>query len=422
MKVDVVSVSDIEKRMTVGIPAEKVTSSIDQAYSELKKTVKLRGFRPGKAPISILEKHFKAQVEEDVVNKLVQETYPKALEEVKASPVSQPKIENGGLEKGKDFSYTAVFEIKPAVEVGEYEGLELEKLTVAVPDEELQKELDVLRNSYATMEDVDDRAIQQGDHVTFDFEGIIDGEPYSGGKKTDFFLEIKEDAFLPGFTDNLEGLKKEEEKSFSLTLPDDYFDKDIAGKSIDFKAVIKTIKIKILPELTDDFAKDAGEYKDLEDLKTQTNQRLFDQKAGQADNQLREKIFDQLIENNPFEVPKSMIEQQSRNMVQNMQQMFQAQGMDLSALGQTPEQLVEQYREPAERQVRSALLLEAVAEKAGLEVGDEDYEAKYQEFAAQVGQDVSAVKEKVEKEMLRPQILEGKALELIKEKAKITET
>ncbi len=421
MKVDIASISDIERRMTVEVPSGTVSSEIDKAYQKLKKTVKLRGFRPGKAPLSILQKHFKAQVEEDVISRIVQDTYPQALQEVDASPVSQPKIENGVLEKGKDFSYTAVFEIKPAIDVTGYEGLELEQPAVQAAPDEIDAEIERMRNACAGMKDAAGRPAHKGDHVVFDFEGIVDGEPYAGGKKTDFFLEIMEDAFLPGFTEQLEGMSAGEEKSFSLTMEDDYFDRDIAGKKIDFTVTMKNIKEKELPELTDEFARDCGEYDGLEDMKKKISGRITEGKKQQADMKLRDAIFDKLIEKNSFEVPKSLVEMQARNMILDMQQMLSAQGMKLEDMGQTPAQLFEQYRGPAERQVRSALLLHAVAEKEGLEAQEQEIEEKYREVAEQMQQDVAAIKARVTDDMIRPQILEKKALDFIKTKAIITE-
>ncbi len=421
MKVDIAHVNDVERRMTVAVPSDRVSGEIDKAYKELKKTVKLRGFRPGKAPISILQKHFKAQVEEDVISKIVQDTYPKALDEVKAAPVCQPKIENGVLEKGKDFSYTAVFEIKPDIDVKDYEGLELEQEKIEVNDEDLNRELENLRNSCATMNDIEGRAAQKGDHVIFDFDGTIGGEPYAGGKKSDFFLEIMDDAFLPGFTKELEGLKVGDSKEFSISLPEDYFDKDTAGKTIDFSVLMKNIKEKVLPALDDEFAKDVGSYTGLDDLKEKISERLKMQQQEQADGKIREKIFDQLIEKNEFELPKSMVEMQARNMIMDVQQMLNQQGLKLEDMGQSVGQLFEQYREPAERQVRSALLLNAIADKEKLEATAEEIDEKYQEVADQVGQDLATVKAKVSPDMIRPQILEKKALDFIKSKAKITE-
>lgn len=421
MKVDVTNVNDIERRMTVAIPSESVDSEIGRAYLDLKKKVKLKGFRPGKAPISLLEKYFKAQVEEDVISRLVKETYPKALDEVKAAPVSQPKLENGVLEKGQEFSYTAVFEIKPEIEVRDYTELTLEKEGVEVTEDDLEKEIQTLRNNYATLKDVEDRATKKGDCVVFDFEGTVIGKPYPGSSQKDFFMEISDDAFLPGFPEQITGLKKGAEKTFSLSVPEKNTNPELAGKTVEFTVLIKAIKEKVMPEANDEFAKDLGEYSGLTDLKKKLNESLTEKKRSQSEAGLREKIFDILIEKNPFPVPGTMVETQVRNMIKNAQQMLEAQGMKLEDMGQSMGQLFEQYKTPAERQVRSTLLLGAIADREGLAAEDKDFETRYQEFAEQMRQDVAAVKAKIDPEMLRPLILEKKALEFIISKAKITE-
>ena len=417
MKVDVVSVNDVEKRMTVCISVDLVDGEIEKAYKGLKKEVKIKGFRPGKAPLAILKKHFKAQVEEDVISKLVSDSYPKALEEAKEMPVSPPKIENGVVEQGKDFTYTAVFEVKPEIDVKDYEGLELDKEKVEISDEDVDKEIETLRNSHATLKEVEGRPVQKGDNVLVDYEGLVAGEPFPQGKQQNFPMEISEDTFLPGFSDHIIGMNKGENKTFSIDLPEDYEDKNISGKKADFTLTLNEIKEKVIPELDDEFAKDLGEYKDIQDLKDKFKESMLERKKQKSEGDIREKIFEILIEKNSFDVPKKMVESQAKNMVTEMQQMFAAQGMNLGDMGQSPEQLIESYKQPAEKQVRSALLLEAIAKKENLDADQSEIEAKYEDLAKQVGQDVAFVKEKVTDDMIKPQVLEKKALDLIISKA-----
>jgi len=420
MKVDVVSVNDVEKRMTVCISLDRVDGEIEKAYKGLKKEVKIKGFRPGKTPLAILKKHFKAQVEEDVISKLVSDSYPKALEEAKQMPVSPPKIENGVIEKGKDFTYMAVFEVKPEIDVKDYEGLELEKEKIEISDEDVDKEIETLRNSHATLKEVEGRPVQKGDNVLVDYEGTVAGEPLPQGKQQNFPMEISEDTFLPGFSDHIIGMNKGENKAFSIDLPEDYGDENISGKKADFTLTLNEIKEKVLPELDDEFAKDLGDYKDIQELKDKFKESMLERKKQKSEGDVREKIFKVLIEKNSFDVPKKMVETQAKNMVMEMQQMFAAQGMNLGDMGQSPEQLIESYKQPAEKQVRSALLLEAIAKKENLDADESEIEAKYEELAKQVGQDVAFVKEKVTDDMIKPQVLEKKALDLIISKANLT--
>ncbi len=421
MKVDVVSVNDVEKRMTVCISLDRVNGEIEKAYKGLKKEVKIKGFRPGKTPLAILKKHFKAQVEEDVISKLVSDSYPKALEEAKQMPVSPPKIENGVIEKGKDFTYMAVFEVKPEIDVKDYEGLELEKEKIEISDEDVDKEIETLRNSHATLKEVEGRPVQKGDNVLVDYEGTVTGEPLPQGKQQNFPMEISEDTFLPGFSDHIIGMNKGENKTFSIDLPEDYGDENISGKKADFTLTLNEIKEKVLPELDDEFAKDLGDYKDIQELKDKFKESMLERKKQKSEGDVREKIFKVLIEKNSFDVPKKMVETQAKNMVMEMQQMFTAQGMNLGDMGQSPEQLIESYKQPAEKQVRSALILEAIAKKENLVADESEIKAKYEELATQVGQDVAFVKEKVTDDMIKPQVLEKKALDLIISKANVAE-
>ncbi len=421
MKVDVVSVNDVEKRMTVCISLDLVDGEIEKAYKGLKKEVKIKGFRPGKTPLAILKKHFKAQVEEDVISKLVSDSYPKALEEAKEMPVSPPKIENGVIEQGKDFTYTAVFEVKPEIDVKDYEGLELEKEKVEISDEDVDKEIETLRNSHATLKEVEGRPVQKGDNVLVDYEGTVAGEPLPQGKQQNFPMEISEDTFLPGFSDHITGMNKGENKTFSIDLPEDYGDENLSGKKADFTLTLNEIKEKVLPALDDEFAKDLGDYKDIQELKDKFKESMLERKKQKSEGDVREKIFKVLIEKNSFDVPKKMVETQAKNMVMEMQQMFTAQGMNLGDMGQSPEQLIESYKQPAEKQVRSALILEAIAKKENLVADESEIKAKYEELATQVGQDVAFVKEKVTDDMIKPQVLEKKALDLIISKANVAE-
>ena len=421
MKVDITNASEIERRMTVAVPAEQVDSEIDKAYATLKKTVKLRGFRPGKAPLSLLERYFKAQVEEDVMSRLVQETYTEALAQAEAKPVSQPKIENGVLERGADFSYTAVFEIKPVIDVVGYEGIALQKTEVTVTDDEVARELDSLRNAYATLQEVTDRPCQTGDSIVIDYEGSVDGAPYGEGRKEDFFITLTDTILLPGFGEAVAGMQIGETRSFSLEVPQDYKEADVAGKTVDFSVTLKNVKEKVLPELNDEFAKDLGQYSGVGELRTKLREQLLHSRQDDAEKRCREQVFEALIASNSFEVPNGMVEMQARNMLREMQQMLSQQGMSMEQLGQSTGALYESYKKPAEKQVRSALLLEAVADKVGVTVSDEEIAARYEEIAEQVQQDVATVKEHITDEMIRPQLVEKKALDYIKEKAVYTE-
>jgi len=421
MKTEVANISEIERRVTVEVDAEKVTKSIDKAYKNLQKKVRLPGFRPGKAPISILQKHFKAQVEEEVINELVQKTFPEVMEQQDIKPVSMPKVENGVLEKGKPFSYTVGIEIKPAIDVTDYTGLKIDRPGPEATDEDITAELERYRNSYAEMQEITGRPTQNDDHIIFDLEGFIGEEAYMGGKKTDYFLELGKEMLLPGFDEHMIGLNAGDVKEFSLEIADDYGDKQVAGKTIAFKVEFKTIKEKVLPELTDDFAKDVGEYETLEQLKDAARTAISQRKKQESEGKVRDQIFDALIEKNPFTVPQGMVEMQAQNMLKEVERMFQQQGMDINEMGQSQAQMLENYKEPAEKRVRSGLLLEAVANKENIKAEDDDYEKQYEELAGMYNEKIETIKANINKDQIESQIMERKTIDFILSSAEITE-
>ena len=421
MKAEVANVSEVERRVTVELDAEQVTNSIDKAYKNLQKKARLPGFRPGKAPLSILEKHFKAQIEEEVTNELVQKSFPEVMEQQNLKPVSMPKVENGVLAKGTAFSYTVAIEIKPTIDVKDYTGLKIERLQPEATDEDVNEELERSRASYADMREINGRPTQTDDHIIFDLEGFIGEETYMGGKKTDYFLELGKDMLLPGFDEHMIGLNPGDTKEFSLEIAADYGDTQVAGKTITFKVDLKTIKEKVLPELTDDFAKDVGEYENLDQLKEAARASISERKKKESGNKVREQISAALIEKNSFTVPQGMIEMQAQNMLQEKQRMFQQQGLDINEMGQDQAQMLENYKEPAERQVRSALLLEAVAEKENIKAEDDDFEKQYEELAALYNEKLETIKANIGKDRLESQVMERKTIEFILSSAEITE-
>lgn len=423
MKVDFAHVTDIEKRLTVVVPPETVEERIAKAYGDLKKTVHLKGFRPGKAPLPLLERYFKAQIEEEVVAQIVRDTYPKAVEEVHVRPISQPKIENGVLERGKEFSYTAVFEIKPDITVKDYTAIELPaEVEITVGDDEIGRELDQLRHTFASLREVSDRGIKKGDYAVLDIDGTVAGTEIKAGRQKDFFIEVDDNVYLPGFAEHILGLAPGSTKTFSLPVPDDFTQKELAGKTVDVVVTVKTLKEKVLPELDDEFAKDVGQYEGFEDLKQKLRTQLFARKKSEAEQTIREKIFDTLIQRNPLDVPRSLVEAQIQEMLAQTGRMLAAQGLKLSDIGRSQGELVERYWAPAERRVKAALLLEAVARQEGITVEDREIDEEYQRIAESVKQDVATVKAKIEPDMLRPDILEKKTLDFIMAKAKRTET
>jgi len=421
MKIELEQVSPIRKKMTVVLPSELVDKEVDKAYSKLQKSVRLRGFRPGKAPLPILQRYFKVQVEDDVITSLVQDSYPTALDEHRIAPVSQPIIEKGVLEKGKEFSYTASFEIKPELAVQGYTGLELEKEKLQVTEADIDEQFLKLQNTHSTLKTVEGRPAKAGDCVLIDYAGTIEGKPFAGSALQDHLIEISSDSFLPGFSDQMIGLTPGDKKTFALQMPEDKVREDLSGKKIDFTVALKETKEKVLPPLDDEFARDLGDYKDLADLKQKIRDSLHTAKEQQIEGKLRDSIVTLLMGKNSLEVPPSLVEQHIQSMLLNTRQRLAAQGVNVENFSQSAEKLSEIYKEAAEKQVRASLLLEAVASAERLTVTDEDLEHKYEEIAKIINQDRASVKRTIDKEALTSQLLEEKAIAFIVSQATIKE-
>ena len=421
MKIELEQVSPIRKKMTVVLPSELVDKEVDKAYSKLQKSVRLRGFRPGKAPLPILQRYFKVQVEDDVITSLVQDSYPTALDEHRIAPVSQPIIEKGVLEKGKEFSYTASFEIKPELAVQGYTGLELEKEKLQVTEADIDEQFLKLQNTHSTLKTVEGRPAKAGDCVLIDYAGTIEGKPFAGSALQDHLIEISSDSFLPGFSDQIIGLTPGNKKTFALQMPEDTVREDLSGKKIDFTVALKETKEKVLPPLDDEFARDLGDYKDLADLKQKIRDSLHTAKEQQIEGKLRDSIVTLLMGKNSLEVPPSLVEQHIQSMLLNTRQRLAAQGVNVENFSQSAEKLSEIYKEAAEKQVRASLLLEAVASAERLTVTDEDLEHKYEEIAKIINQDRASVKRTIDKEALTSQLLEEKAIAFIVSQATIKE-
>lgn len=420
MKVEIADLTDVEKRVTVTIPSDTVDKEIENTYAEIKKNVALRGFRKGKAPRSLIERYFKSQIEEDVISKIVKDSYKDAVNKVEAQPVSQPRIENGVLEKGKDFTYSATFEVPPEIEVSGYTGLEIEKPPADIDDEEVEKVLAQMRKNYATINDVEGRGVEKGDIVVVDFEGTIDGNPFDGNSRKDFWFDPEEDIMLPGFYDKLIGARMSEEKTFNLVFPESYHDPAMAGKDIQWKVLVKGIKHKSLPAADDEFAKDVG-FDTIDALKTDIKEKLTLKSQKDAEESLHTEIGKTLIEKNPFDIPNALIQSRIQMMLEDYQRMLQSYNTSIEKAGQSVDQLAKQFSPRAEFTVGVSLILDAVAKKEDIKAEESDYEKIYTEIAQSQKQDVSFVKTKVEKGLLTPQILQQKALQFIIDSAKITE-
>ena len=425
MNVNVEDISSIKKKVSIEISEDQVTKEVDSFYKDLGKKAKIKGFRPGKVPRNILERYFKDYVKAEVVQKLVQETYPTALSEANLRPVSDPMIDPGEMESGKPFQYSVTIEVKPEIKLEEYLGLNVEGKKEEVRDEEVEERLKGLQNLHANLKTIEEgRPIQKGDFVIVDYEAKMDGKPLEEGRAIDFTVEVGSDRFIPAFEEKLIGLRSEEEREIEVLFPEDYGYKKWAGKTITFHVKVKEIKEKILPILDDEFAKDLGDYSSLEELKVKLKQEIEREKKLVLDRQLKDQMIDQILQKNTFDVPESLVDEQAKTLVSDLKLRLAAQGMKIDSLGVSEEKLQSDYRETAMKQVRTFLILEKIAAQEGITVTDEEVEDRLREISERTRQKYDVVKRHYEKNGLIPEVKAGimneKTLNFLLEKANIS--
>lgn len=425
MNITVEEISSVKKKVSVEIPDDRVTKEIDSFYKEVGKQAKIKGFRPGKIPRDILERYFKDYVKSEVIQKLIQETYPAALSEKGLQPVSPPVIDPGELESGKLFQYSVTVEVKPEIKIESYTGLTIEGKRESAKEEEVEERLKGLQNLHAQLRTIPDpRPIQSGDHVIFDYEARMDDKPLEEGKAVDFTVEVGSGRFIPALEEKMIGLKPEEEKEIEVPFPEDYGYKKWAGKTVFFLVKVKEIKEKVLPPLDDEFAKDMGDYASLEDLKTKLQEEIEKEKAVMLDRKLKDQMIDQLIQANAFDIPESMVLEQAKALVSDTKVRLASQGVELKNLNIPEEKLQEDYKEVAQKQVRTYLILEKIAAQEGITVTDEEADERLRSISERTHQKFDAVKRYYEKNGLIPDlktgILTDKTLDFLLSKANIS--
>lgn len=425
MNVTVEELSSIKRKLVVEIDAEQVAGEIEKAYRKIAKTAVVKGFRKGKVPRRILEQQYAPRMENDVVGSLINDSLFKAMIDNKVNPVSQPQVvESAKLEAGKPFSYEAEVEIRPVVEAKDYTGLKLEKEKVAFDESIVDERLAQLAESRSSLEVTSRKKAREGDTVIIDFEGFIDGDAFENGTAKDYQLELGSGSFIPGFEEQIVGMKREDEAEVEVSFPENYGAKELAGKPAKFKVALKEIKEKVVPKPNNDLAKEVG-FDSLKDLKARIRDDSMREQTDRVQNQMQEQMMDLLVAANEFEVPEGMVQSQLEHLKQNFSQRLQSQGMSLEMLGMNDEGFATAYREMADKQVRGELILDAIAAQEELKVKDAELEAKMEELAAQSNAPLEQVKTYFDnpqaKEGLSGQILQEKVVAFIVDKAKVTE-
>ena len=425
MNVKVENVNSIKKKLVFEVGPEKVDQEISRAYKKIGKTAKIKGFRAGKVPLSVLEKYYQAQMEQEVLTRLINDTFFKALQDHDIPAVGEPNIvDSSGINKGEVFTYEAEIEIKPEVTAKDYTGLSLDKEKWAADPKVIDARLEEMRSSRAQLEVSSHDKARQGDSVVIDFEGFIGDQAFAGGKGEDYLLELGSGSFIPGFEEQVVGMQRGDARDVAVSFPQDYGQAELAGKPAVFKVVLKEIKEKVIPELDDDFAKGFG-VESLAELREQLTKNHETQEKNRIENDLREKLVSALIERNPLEIPEAMIAKQLDYMFENISNRMQVQGMSPAMLGITPENFRENYRDRAIEQISGTLILEAIGRQEEITAQESEIDAKLEEIAAMANAPVDAVRKYYAgaeaRSNLLAQIAEEKVVSFLLDQAKVKE-
>ena len=383
-------VEKLEKNMaklTVEVPAEQFVEAIGHAYKKNKNRFNVPGFRKGKVPQAMIEKMYGPEVfYEDAANEAIGQSYDAAAKESGLDIVSRPEIDLVQIEKGKDFIYTATVAVKPEVTLGQYKGVEVEKASAEVTDEDVEKELKKVQEQNSRLVTVDDRAVQDGDQVVIDFDGYVDGEQFDGGKSEDYPLTIGSHTFIDTFEEQLIGKNAGEECEVNVTFPTEYHAAELAGKPAVFKVTVKEIKYKELPELNDEFAGEVSEFETLEEYKADVRAKLAEAKEKQAATENENRVVEAVVKNATMEIPEPMIDAQLDNMVNEYARNMQSHGISLDQYmqytGMTIDKIKEQMRPQAVKRIETRLVLEAVAKAENIQVSDEKVDEEIGKMAA----------------------------------------
>ena len=389
MSLQVEKLENNTAKLTIEVEASKFDKAIQKAYQKNKNKFNIPGFRKGKVPYAMVEKMYGAAVfYEDAANELISGAYAQAAEESGLEIVARPEINVTQIEKGKPFIFEAEVTTKPEVKLGKYKGIKVEKADVTVTDEEVAEELDKVKEQNARLVAADDKAVEDGDQTTIDFEGFVDGVAFEGGKGEDYPLTIGSHSFIDTFEEQLIGKKVGEEVEVNVTFPENYQAKELAGKPAMFKVTIKEIKVKEYPELDDDFAQDVSEFDTLDEYKEDIKKNLTEKKEKEAEAEKESKVIEAIVNDAEMDIPEKMVEAQAEQMLEEFAQNIAMQGISfeqyLQFTGATVDQMKEQVKPQAQARVESSLVLEAVVKAENIEATEEEVEEEIKEMAGRI--------------------------------------
>lgn len=426
MSLQVEKLENNTAKLTIEVPEEEFDKAIQTAYQKNKNKFNVPGFRKGKVPYAMVEKMYGAGVfYEEAANELIPDAYANAAAESELEIVARPEINVTQIEKGKPFVFEAEVTLKPEIKLGKYKGVKVEAMDTTVTDEDVAAELDKVKEQNARLVAADDKAVEDGDQTTIDFEGFVDGVAFEGGKGEDYPLTIGSHSFIDTFEEQLIGKKVGEEVEVNVTFPEQYQAEELAGKPAMFKVTIKEIKVKEYPELDDDFAQDVSEFDTLDEYKADIKKNLEEKKAQEAEADKESKVIEAIVNDSEMDIPEKMIEAQSQQMVEEFAQNIAMQGISfdqyMQFTGTTVDQLTEQVKPQAEARVQSSLVLEAIVKAEKIEASDEEFDEEIKRMAERYQMEADKVNELLsddDKKNIRADICARKAAKLVVEKAK----
>ncbi len=399
-------------KLTFEISREELERGIDMAYKKNMKKLNVPGFRKGKVPKAVVEKYYGEEVfYDDAINYVLPDLYDAALKEADVEAVARPEIDIAEIKKGEPIEVTALVTTKPEVKLGKYKGIKIDKIEYTVSEEDIDKDIDAVRKKNARLVTVEDRAVENGDITVIDFEGFVDGVAFPGGKGENYELEIGSGSFIPGFEEQIIGAQKEADVEVNVTFPEEYHAAELAGKAAMFKVKVHEIKMREYPELDDDFASEVSEFETMKEYRESVKEKLTKNAEERAKTETEDAVVEKAVEASSVDIPEAMIEAQIDRMVNDFAQRLSYQGMNLDMYmqytGSTMESFREGFKEQAEKQVRTSLVIEAIAKAEGIEANDEEIDEKIVEMGKMYNMETEKLKE-----LLRPEDMDGIAKEI----------
>jgi len=427
METNIEEISQVKRQISVEIETEEVTKKLDQAYNELSKRAKVKGFRPGKTPRKILEQYYGKEIMTDVKNDLIKESFSKVIEETKLFPLGNPSIEDEAIRPGENFRYTILMEIRPDFELKEYMGISVEKEILNISEDNADKKLEEIREAHAQLVFInEERGIKEGDYVIIDYECMWKDKPIKGIEGKDFMIHVGDKNFYPEIESGIKGLKKAEEKDIKIDFSEDFSDRRLANKSVLFHIRVEDIKKKDLSDLNDDFARSLGkEFKSLADLREKVKKEITLQEEKKIDSELKKRLLKKITAKVDFELPEAMVENEIEYSMATIKQNFLRAGSKLESANISEDTMRQDLKLAAERKVKEELILSKIADLEDIKLEDSDIRHGFQELATQTGQDLTILQQYYEKNNLmdsfRNQLLIEKILNHLVQGATISE-